>query len=147
MRRTDANTMTEASAYAPNPRPTATSEDLTLPIVVYVLYLLTVPTAFVSLIVGLLIAYANRDEAGPAARSHYEFLIRTFWLSLVGFIAGVMIFVLGAALSVILIGIPILIVGVLMLACGKLWFVVRCILGIAKAASKEAYPRPEAWLA
>jgi uncharacterized membrane protein len=137
--------MTDASAYTP--RPMATSEDLTLPIVAYILYLLAVPTALLSLLIGVVIAYANRDRAGPAARSHYEFLIRTFWLSIVCILVGVAVCVVGAILSVILIGIPILIVGALMLGGAKIWYVVRCILGIVHAARHEAYPRPEALLA
>ncbi|MDP9103610.1 MAG: hypothetical protein M3N05_06350 [Pseudomonadota bacterium] len=136
--------MTEASAF--NARPLATDEDLTLPIVVYVLYLLALPTGGISLIVGLIMAYANRDRAAYAARSHYEFAIRTFWLSIGWVLAGVAACIVGGILSVILIGIPILLVGALMLACGKIWYVVRCILGIAKAAQREAYPRPDALL-
>jgi len=138
MRRYGTTTMTEASAF--NPRPMATSEDLTLPIVVYILYLLAVPTAFLSLLIGVVIAYANRDRSGPAAQSHYEFLIRTFWLSIVCIVVGVAVCVVGGILSVILI------VGGLMLAGAKLWYVVRCILGIVHAARHEAYPRPDALL-
>ncbi len=136
--------MTEASTYTPPSM--ATSEDLTLPIIVYVLYLLAIPTAFISVVVGVIIAYAQRDTAGPAGRSHYYFLIRTFWLSLVIFAVGVGATIVGGVLSVILIGIPILIVGILMLACTKLWYIVRCILGIVHAARKEPYPRPDARL-
>jgi len=127
--------------------PTATSEDLTLPIVLYVLYLLALPTALLSLLLGVILAYANRYQAGPAAQSHYEFLIRTFWLSLVCMAVGVAVCIVGGVLSVILIGIPILIVGVLMLAGAKLWYVVRSILGIVHAARHEPYPRPDALLA
>ena len=137
--------MTEATFPAPSPR--STSEDLTLPIVCYVLYLLTIPTAGAGFVIGAIIAYANRDTAGPAARSHYEFLIRTFWLSLIGLCAGIAMCVVGGILSVILIGIPVLLLGIAILGLGKLWFIVRCVLGIAKAAQKEAYPRPEAVLA
>jgi len=125
----------------------ATHEDLTLPIVVYVLYLLALPTAFLSLLIGVIIAYANQSSSGPAARSHYLFAIRTFWLSLVGLAIGVVACVIGGILSVVLIGIPILLAGILMLACGKLWYVVRCILGIVHAARHDAYPRPDAVLA
>jgi len=137
--------MTDASAF--NPRPMATSEDLTLPIVVYVLYLLALPTAFLSLLIGVVIAYANRDRSGPAVQSHYAFLIRTFWLSLACIVIGVAVCTVGAVLSLILIGIPILIVGALMLAGAKLWYIVRCILGIVYAARHEGYPRPDALLA
>ena len=145
MRRNGTTTMTEASAYVSHP--TTTSEDLTLPIVVYVLYLLAIPTALLSLLAGVVIAYANRDRAGLAARSHYEFLIRTFWLSLVGIAAGAAVCVVGGILSVILIGIPILVVGALMLVGVKIWYVVRCILGILYAARRDPYPRPDALLA
>lgn len=137
--------MTGVYGYTPNPL--KTGEDLTLPIVIYVLYLLAIPTAFLSLLAGVVLAYANRDRAGPAARSHYEFLIRTFWLSLVSLVVGIAVCTVGGVLSVILIGIPILIVGVLMLGGSKLWYVVRCILGIVHAARHEAYPRPDALLA
>lgn len=136
--------MTDATL---NNRPMDASEDMTLPIVIYVLYLLAIPTAFLSLILGVVLAYANRDRAGPAARTHYEFLIRTFWLSVVWIPVGVVVCIVGAILSVVLVGIPILIVGALMLACGKLWYVVRCILGIVHATRHDAYPRPEALLA
>lgn len=139
--------MTEASSFNPLPRPMATDEDLTMPIVIYVLYLVSLPTAFLSLVLGLILAYAGRDRAGPAARSHYEFQIRTFWLSLIGVAVAIALCAVGAILSLILIGIPILMVGALMLLAGKLWFIIRCVLGIAKAAQKEAYPRPDAVLA
>jgi uncharacterized membrane protein len=136
--------MTEAPAFTVSPRDLTTREDLTLPMIVYGLYLLALPTGGLSLIAGLILAYAQQGGAGPAARSHYDFAIRTFWLGLVGFIAGAAVCVIGALLMVVLIGFPILLVGALMLAGAKLWYVVRCILGIAKAAQHEAYPRPDA---
>lgn len=143
--------MTEAQPLNPAPGPSMASlsrdEDLTLPIVIYVLYLLTIPTGGIALLVGLIMAYASRDRAGPAAESHYTFQIRTFWLSLMGLAAGVALCVVGFPLSFILIGIPILLVGVAILAVGKLWFIVRCVIGIAKAAQHEPYPRPDALLA
>lgn len=137
--------MTEATLVDPAPR--GATEDMTLPIVCYVLYLLTIPTAGAGLLIGAIIAYANQDNAGRAARTHYTFLIRTFWLSLIGLCAGVAACVVGGVLSIVLIGIPILLAGIALLGLGKLWFIVRCVLGIAKAAQKEAYPRPEAYLA
>lgn len=139
--------MTEAHTLNRASDPYAASEDLTMPIVVYVLYLLALPTAFLSMLLGLILAYANRDAAGPAARSHYEFAIRTFWLSIVGVVVGIVACAVGGVTLIFLIGIPILIVGVLMLVLGKLWYIVRCILGIMYAARREAYPRPEAVMA
>ena len=137
--------MTDATMLDPAPR--VGSEDMTLPIVCYVLYLLTIPTAGAGFVIGVIIAYANRDSAGPAARSHYIFLVRTFWLSLAGLCAGIAMCVVGGILSIVLVGIPILLLGIAVLGLGKLWFIIRCVIGIAKAAQKEAYPRPEAVLA
>ncbi len=139
--------MTDAPTFNPSPRPFAAEEDLTLPIVVYVLYLLAIPTACISPVVGVVIAYANRDTCGPAARSHYEFAIRTFWLSLMGLAVGVVGCVIGGILSLVLVGIPLLLASILLLVAGKIWYVVRCILGIMHAARHDAYPRPEAVLA
>jgi uncharacterized membrane protein len=56
-------------------------------------------------IVGLILAYVKRgDAAGTWLQSHYRWLIRTFWFSLLwGFIGGLVLVTLG----LVLIGIPI----------------------------------------
>ena len=63
-------------------------EDKILPAVVYGLYLLGF-TNGLTFFVGLIVAYVNRDAAGPINASHYTFAIRTFWLAiawLIGFV-------------------------------------------------------------
>ena len=122
------------------------SEDKTLPIVTYALFLLSFVTGGVTGLVGLILAYANRPTASPAVASHYTFLIRTFWIGLVAIIAGVSLVVWGAIFSFILIGIPFLILGKLMLALLGVWFAIRCVVGLVKLSQDEAYPRPHAWL-
>ena len=122
------------------------SEDKTLPIVTYALFLLSFVTGGVTGLVGLILAYANRPTASPAVASHYTFLIRTFWIGLVAIIAGVSLVVWGAIFSFILIGIPFLILGKLMLALLGVWFAIRCVVGLVKLSQDEAYPRPQAWL-
>jgi uncharacterized membrane protein len=56
-------------------------------------------------IIGLILAYVKRgDAAGTWLQSHYRWLIRTFWFSLLwGFVGGLVLVTLG----LILIGIPI----------------------------------------
>jgi uncharacterized membrane protein len=121
------------------------SEDRTMPAVVYALYLIGLMNGL-TILVGLIIAYANRDGAGPRTESHYIFLIRTFWSAIaLWVIAGVMIF-WGIPLSFILIGVPLLMVGGLVVGCVHIWFAVRCILGLVYLARDEAYPRPRTWL-
>lgn len=134
--------MTDA---APIISPAEASEDRTAPAVAYGLYLLGLATGITPLI-GLIVAYVNRDRAGPVARSHYTFLIYTFWLTLAWcLIAGVLLLV-GIPLSLVLIGIPFALLGGAIAALVGVWFVVRCILGVIYLARGEAYPRPRNWL-
>ncbi len=121
------------------------TEDRTMPVVCYALYLLAFATG-VTAIAGLVIAYAQRAAAGPVMQSHYTFLIRTFWIGLAVMIAGGVICGVGALLTVILIGFPILAAGSLLLAAGGIWFGVRAIVGLVYVSRGEAYPRPYAVL-
>ena len=122
------------------------SDDRTLPTVVYVLYLLGLFNGL-TVIIGVVIAYANRDRAGPAAQSHYTFQIRSFWLGIVFWLIGGLMLAWGAALMVILIGFPFLLLGGLILALTHIWFAVRSIVGLVYVSRDEAYPRPRTWLA
>jgi uncharacterized membrane protein len=124
---------------------TAPSEDRTLPAVVYALYLVGLVNGL-TVIVGLIIAYASRDTASPVARSHYTFLIRTFWLSIAWFLIGCALCAVGAIFSIILVGIPVLMLGVLVCSVVGIWFAVRAIVGVITLSRGEAYPRPETWL-
>lgn len=124
----------------------STTEDRTLPAVVYGLYLLGLVNGL-TIIIGLVIAYASRANAGPNMASHYQFQLRTFWLALVAsIILGVMTGV-GVVLSFILIGIPILLLAGLLWCVLGIWFAVRCIVGLIHLSNGDAYPRPEALLA
>jgi uncharacterized membrane protein len=120
-------------------------EDRTLPAVVYGLYLIGLINGL-TILVGLVIAYANRDRAGPRAESHYIFQIRTFWTAIAWWIIGGVIVLWGVPLSFILVGIPLLILGGLIIGAVHIWFAVRCILGALYLARDEAYPRPRTWL-
>jgi uncharacterized membrane protein len=122
------------------------NEDRTLPAVVYGLYLLGLLNGL-TILVGLVIAYANRDAAGPRAQSHYIFQIRTFWTGIGWFIIAAVLMAWGALLSVILIGIPLVIVASAIFALGGVWFGLRCVLGLIHLSRGEAYPRPRTWLA
>ncbi len=132
--------MTDATVIEPR-----AEEDKVLPAVVYGLYLLGF-TNGLTFIVGLIVAYVNRDQAGPINESHYTFAIRSFWLSIAWFVIGGLLLLFGIPLSLLLIGIPMMIVGGLILGAVSLWFVVRCVMGIYYLVRGEAYPRPLTWL-
>lgn len=121
-------------------------EDRILPAVVYALYLLSLPSAWVAVLIGLVLAYANREHAGPRMASHYQFLIQTFWKSIWWAVIGVALCIVGGIFSVVLIGIPVLIAGALILAGVHIWFYVRVAVGLIYLAQDQAYPRPDAWL-
>lgn len=126
------------------------TEDKTMPAVCYALYLLAFATG-ITAVVGLIIAYSQQSTAGPAMRTHYTFLIRTFWigllLAIVAGIAGGVLFAIGAVLTVILIGFPIMALAGLVWAVAAIWFGVRCVVGLVYLSRGEAYPRPYAVLA
>jgi len=123
----------------------AAEEDKVLPAVVYGLYLLGF-TNGLTWIVGLIVAYVNRDAAGPINESHYTFAIRTFWLSIAWFVIGALLILFGIPMLIVLVGLPMIIAGGLILGAVGLWFIARCVLGIYYLSRGEAYPRPRAWL-
>lgn len=123
----------------------ALSEDRTLAIVTYALYLGGYVTGGATTLVGLIIAYARLADSGPITFSHFRFLIRTFWLSFAWALIGLALFAFGAPFSLILIGIPFLKLAFLIWGLIGVWFAVRCIVGLVYVSRGEAYPRPRTW--
>ena len=121
-------------------------EDRVLPAVVYGLYLLSIPSVWVAVLIGLILAYANREHAGSRMATHYQFLIQTFWKSIWWAVIGVVAVIVGGIFSVLLIGIPVLIAGCLILAAVHIWFYVRVAVGLIYLVQDQPYPRPDAWL-
>jgi uncharacterized membrane protein len=121
------------------------NEDRTLPAVVYGLYLLGLLNGL-TIVIGLVIAYANRDGAGPATRTHYVFQIRTVWTALAWWIIAMVLMFWGIPLSFILVGVPLVVIAGCIFALTHIWFALRCILGLVHLARGEAYPRPRSWL-
>jgi len=123
----------------------STTEDRTLPAVIYGLYLLGLVNGL-TILVGLVLAYANRDNAGPKMATHHRFLINTFWIGLVAAVVLGAMTLIGVVLSIVLIGIPILLLAGLLWCALGVWFFVRCVVGLIHLSNGEAYPRPDAWL-
>jgi uncharacterized membrane protein len=121
-------------------------EDRTMPAVAYGLYLLGFLTVGITTLVGLIMSLSNQAAAGPVMRSHYTFLVRTFWMGLGWCVLWGCLFLISIPLSFILIGIPLLLLSKLMLSLGVVWYGVRCIVGVVFLAQGEAYPRPYSWL-
>lgn len=126
--------MTESAGYP-------TTEDRALPAVVYVLYILGLFHG-ITLIIGVIMAYVLRGEAGPINGSHYTFVIRTFWISLVWLIIGGGIMLVSIPFAFILIGIPFLWLGGVICGMAWVWALVRSVVGVVRLADGAPIERP-----
>lgn len=121
----------------PQPQPTPPQQgsgfDLNQPTIISLLYIASYITG-ITAIVGVILAYVWKDNPKEAwEASHYQYLIRTFWICFLGAIIGMV-------LTVVFIGIFVL------LAVAVL-FLVRSVFSIINAQKKVPMPNPETWLA
>ena len=99
-------------------------------VLAWILYILSIPSANVLVLAGLVVAYACRNSATGLAAQHIEAQIRlfwsVFWLTIVlwGLIA------VSAVASVFLIGVPFLILFGFLLLLVSIWFTVKSVLGL-----------------
>jgi uncharacterized membrane protein len=110
------------------PAGSAAVDERQMALLVYILLLIPISLG-VTHIVGLVIAYVNRDTAPEWLKSHYTFQIRTFWLGL-GYFAL-------ACLSVFIL------IGIALVPAVVVWYIVRCALGLGRLMRGEAYPNPQ----
>ena len=126
----------------PKDAPAAPSRDRSAPVagfsfnrptIVSLLYLASC-VLMVSGLVGLVLAYVWRGEPHEEwESSHYTYLIRTFWLGLVG-----------ALVSIVLM---LVLIGFLLIFAVGIWVIVRCVLSLVNAQKQQPMPNPETWLA
>ena len=109
---------TESSNTAANVVNTSNSEVKNYVFIAYVTYAVGLLILFTP-VIGVILAFIKRDEAqGSIYASHIDYLIKTFWVSLVGT-------VLGTFTTLILIGWLILLVT-------AIWFIYRVVIGLIK---------------
>ncbi len=106
--------------------------DFNQPTIISLLYLGSFITG-VSGLVGIVLGYVWRGENDQDwAASHFTYLIRTFWIGL-----------LGSVISVILMAV---LIGFLLLVAVMIWFGVRTVLSLVRAQKREPMPEPQTWL-
>lgn len=98
--------------------------------VVYALYLLSIPSAAVFALIGVIVAYASRDGAGPLARSHLEDQIRVWWIAFWWAVGIAIATGIGLLLTVVLVGFPILWLAAFAGFIVMVWFTVKAVLGL-----------------
>ncbi len=105
--------------------------ELNNPTIVSLLYLASFVVGITGLI-GLVLAYLWKGEHHAEwESSHYQYLIRTFWIGLIGSIAGLILLLIVIGVFV-LIGVAVLVV-------------VRSVMSLVKAQKREPMPNPESW--
>ena len=108
----------ESNNTAANVVNTSNSEVKNYVFIAYVTYAVGLLILFTP-VIGVILAFIKRDEAqGSIYASHIDWLIKTFWVSLIGLF-------LGRLTIFILIGWPILV------ATG-IWFIYRVVIGLIK---------------
>lgn len=99
---------------------------------IYILYLVSLAFG-ITAIIGVVLAYINKDDNMPPwLRSHYDFMINTFW-------QGMILLAIGVVTVVIIVGIPILIFW-------TVWVIIRCVKGMKRLDMNEAQPNPGGWM-
>lgn len=107
----------------------ARSIDLLL--ICYIAFAVSPFTAGFGAIVGVVIAYMQRPTvAGTWRESHYTWLIRTFFISLLGALVCIVLFFLAFILG------PLLLI----------WMIVRLYKGWVAYSEEKPIPDPENWL-
>ncbi|WP_299194872.1 DUF4870 domain-containing protein [uncultured Amphritea sp.] len=97
---------------------------------IYILYLASLVFGITGL-VGLIMAYINKDDASDWLKTHYQWQIRTFWM-------GLLYTVIGLITTSILIGFLILLLNLI-------WFIIRCVKGLSALEKQQPLPQPTSW--
>ncbi|MBV1917111.1 MAG: DUF4870 domain-containing protein [Sphingomonadaceae bacterium] len=119
-------------------KPSATQQpasgfDFNQPTIISLLYLSSFILGITS-IVGVVLAYVWKGESQEAwEASHYQYLINTFWIGLVGGIVSMILMLV--------------LIGFLLLPAVIVLVVVRCVLSLINAQKKQPMPNPATLLA
>jgi uncharacterized membrane protein len=102
------------------------------------LYILSIPSANLLVIVGLIVAYAARKSSAGVARAHLDEQIRLFWSVFWWTITLWIGVIVGGLLSVILIGLIPLVLCALALLLLHIWFTVKSVIGLIALVNDRA---------
>ena len=106
------------------------SEGKPAALITWALYILSIPSVNVLVIVGLVVAYAARGSATGLARQHLDAQIVLFWSVFWWTIALWVLIAISAVASIVLIGIPFLLLFWLLWFLLSVWFTVKSVLGL-----------------
>jgi uncharacterized membrane protein len=101
-----------------------------LVLTVYILYLVGFLTG-ITAVIGVIIAYLQRDQTDEVSRSHFQFQIRTFWIGVVYFFVGLLT--------------THIVIGAVILLWWAIWTTIRCVKGLLILNTGGAIPDPNSW--
>lgn len=99
-------------------------------LIAWALFLLSIPSANVLVLVGLIVSYVTRNTAVGVARQHIEAQIALFWSVFWWTIAAWIGIVISAIASAVLIGLPFLFLFLLLWFLLSVWFTVKSAFGL-----------------
>ena len=87
----------------------------------------------ITAIIGVILAYVRRpDVKDTYLESHFTYLIRTFWIALLGTIVSALLMIIG--------------IGFILIFAVVIWIIYRIVKGWIKLADGRAIDDPESWL-
>ena len=107
-------------------------------VIAWALYILSIPSVGILVLIGLVVAYAARGNASNVARQHIDAQIRLFWSTVMWTIIFSVLWLVSLLLSAVLIGIPFLFVFWAALFLLMVWFTVKSILGLINLLGDRA---------
>ena len=99
-------------------------------LIAWALFILSIPSANILVLVGLVVSYVSRASATGVPRQHIEAQIRLFWSVFWWTVAAWVGIAVSAVASVVLIGIPFLLLFLLVWFLLSVWFTVKSVLGL-----------------
>ena len=104
----------------------------------WALFILSIPSANILVLVGLVVAYAVRGDATGVARQHLDAQIALFWSVFWWTIAAWIGIAISAVASIVLIGIPFLLAFLLIWFLLSVWFTIKSVLGLLRLLNDAA---------
>ena len=99
-------------------------------LIAWALFILSIPSAKVLVLIGLVVSYVTRGTATGVARQHVDAQIALFWSVFWWTIAAWVGIFVSALASVVLIGIPFLLLFLLVWFLLSVWFTVKSVIGL-----------------
>lgn len=110
--------MNEDSSQNPTPIPAPDNTARNFTWITYAMYALGLFTGLFA-VVGVIMAYAKRGEfTNTIYYDHMQYLIRTFWISLIGAIVGFLLLII--------------LIGWVLLIAVTIWYIYRIVMGAIK---------------